>query len=197
MIFKVQRFARQRGWLQLGFNHCGSFLFVIYLLNVGLVSSLMITLIVRMWGFSAEANWRSESGCKAEGASEEDWAAESWDKSPRLSDQWDRGTAGYTRLRHCTQWRLGRPQFSLSNYGQKEEMLLFALLPQVNQCIKRSVILMFSTTCQQSSPSVVPGPRWRTAGAESCSYRPLNSDALRDRNYSLTPHKRSVGTARH
>lgn len=153
-----------------------------------------------MWGFSAEADWRSESGCKAEGASEEDWAAESWDKSPRLSDQWDRGTAGYTRLRHYTQWRLvclTRPQFSFSNYGQREEMLLFALLPQVNQCIKWSVMLMFSITCQQSSPSVAPGPRWRTVGAESCSYRPLSSGALWDRNYSLTLHKRSVGTARH
>lgn len=55
MIFKVQSFARQRGWLQLVFNHGGSFLFVIYLLNVEL-SSLVMTLIIRMWGFLAEAD---------------------------------------------------------------------------------------------------------------------------------------------
>lgn len=34
MIVKVQAYSRQRGRLQLDFNHCGSFLFNNYLLDV-------------------------------------------------------------------------------------------------------------------------------------------------------------------
>ena len=55
--------------------------------------------------FAAKADRGPEWGCKAERASEEDRADEGWDQSPGLTDQWNRGTAGHTRLVHYMLWK--------------------------------------------------------------------------------------------